>query len=289
MALSCVVQAHAKEDDSLFTKAEDLVNNGNYLDAVSIYREISISSDKPDTRARALLFIGSIYANDLDQLDAAITCYKDLIRSYPHSSSAPDALFCCGQIYYKNNKYSDAKKTFENYIRMYPKGIRLKSAMAWATDSEKKISDSPEKPAISKNLAPLSPYVRVLIVKNEKTIVLTATSKISVKDAKSGSLLYTGQGPVNFTKSGKKIIINTRAVSSAGCSVTSENCCVSVNGCRYRGSMNIHNKPSGLIAVNHVDIESYLYGVIPKEMPCIWSPDALMAQAVASRTYALYI
>lgn len=43
------------------------------------------------------------------------------------------------------------------------------------------------------------------------------------------------------------------------------------------------------MAVNHISAEQYLYGVIPGEMPSAWPMDALMAQAVAARTYALYM
>ena len=38
-----------------------------------------------------------------------------------------------------------------------------------------------------------------------------------------------------------------------------------------------------------MDIEEYLYGVVPCEVPHTWPKQALMAQAVAARTYALYI
>jgi hypothetical protein len=37
-----------------------------------------------------------------------------------------------------------------------------------------------------------------------------------------------------------------------------------------------------------VDLEQYLRGVVPAEMPSSWPPEALKAQAIAARTYALY-
>ncbi|UFP95676.1 SpoIID/LytB domain-containing protein [Gloeobacter morelensis] len=43
----------------------------------------------------------------------------------------------------------------------------------------------------------------------------------------------------------------------------------------------------GLLAVNFVDSETYLRGVVPREMPSSYGDHALMAQAVAARTYAL--
>jgi SpoIID/LytB domain protein len=44
-----------------------------------------------------------------------------------------------------------------------------------------------------------------------------------------------------------------------------------------------------LRAVNSVSLEAYLYGVVPSEMPKEWLPEALKAQAVAARTYALAV
>ena len=37
-----------------------------------------------------------------------------------------------------------------------------------------------------------------------------------------------------------------------------------------------------------VDFEEYLKGVLPAEVPALFSPEALKAQAVAARTYAYY-
>ena len=52
----------------------------------------------------------------------------------------------------------------------------------------------------------------------------------------------------------------------------------------YRGSLEIR---PGLIAVNELPIEQYLYGVVPAEMPSKWPLEALKSQAVAARTYTL--
>ncbi|MCB0905659.1 MAG: SpoIID/LytB domain-containing protein [Nocardioidaceae bacterium] len=40
--------------------------------------------------------------------------------------------------------------------------------------------------------------------------------------------------------------------------------------------------------VNIVNLDTYLRGVVPLEMPALWSPEAVKAQAVAARTYAAY-
>jgi SpoIID/LytB domain protein len=55
----------------------------------------------------------------------------------------------------------------------------------------------------------------------------------------------------------------------------------------YRGSIEAHLVGSSLRAVNAVPLEEYLRGVVPNEMPSSWPQEALRAQAVAARTYAM--
>ncbi len=63
---------------------------------------------------------------------------------------------------------------------------------------------------------------------------------------------------------------------------------VSLNGAaRYRGDMEFCLEGGKLAAVNVLNIEDYLRGVVPAEMPAYWEPEALKAQAVAARNYAL--
>lgn len=55
----------------------------------------------------------------------------------------------------------------------------------------------------------------------------------------------------------------------------------------YRGAIQARASiPGKLNAVNAVEIEDYLRGVIPEESPSSWPLDALKAQAVAARSYA---
>lgn len=56
----------------------------------------------------------------------------------------------------------------------------------------------------------------------------------------------------------------------------------------YRGRTLVIPTDKGLDAVNWVDLEEYLYSVIGGEMDAGWPEEALKAQAIAARTYALY-
>jgi stage II sporulation protein D len=55
----------------------------------------------------------------------------------------------------------------------------------------------------------------------------------------------------------------------------------------YRGTIHVDVVGRRLRAINVVGLEQYLYGVVPAEVPDDWPAEALKAQAVAARSYAL--
>lgn len=62
------------------------------------------------------------------------------------------------------------------------------------------------------------------------------------------------------------------------------------NKSRFRGVIDVRldAQTNTLFAVNTLDIEGYLYGVLHHEVAHWWPMQALKAQAIAARTYALY-
>lgn len=54
----------------------------------------------------------------------------------------------------------------------------------------------------------------------------------------------------------------------------------------YRGIMEILLTEDGLVVINEVLLEEYLYAVVPSEMPSGYPLEALKAQAICARTYA---
>jgi len=55
----------------------------------------------------------------------------------------------------------------------------------------------------------------------------------------------------------------------------------------YRGFFRVRLTTTALV-VNHIGIDRYLRGVVPVEMPSTWPIEALKAQAIAARSYALH-
>jgi len=64
-----------------------------------------------------------------------------------------------------------------------------------------------------------------------------------------------------------------------------------LNGDDYRGKLMLVVNPdsNSFDAINIVPLEAYLAGVVGAEMPRYWEPEALKAQAIAARTYCLYV
>lgn len=62
---------------------------------------------------------------------------------------------------------------------------------------------------------------------------------------------------------------------------------LALNGRRYRGALELRHRGAGLTAVNIVPVDDYLLSVVPEEMPTDWPAEALKAQSVAARSFAL--
>ncbi len=54
----------------------------------------------------------------------------------------------------------------------------------------------------------------------------------------------------------------------------------------YRGAIECVRMEQGIVLINELPLEEYLYAVVPSEMPASYPQEALKAQAVCARTYA---
>jgi len=55
----------------------------------------------------------------------------------------------------------------------------------------------------------------------------------------------------------------------------------------YRGYLRVRLTTTAMV-IDHIALDDYLRGVVPAEMPSSWPAEALKAQAIAARSYALY-
>jgi len=118
--------------------------------------------------------------------------------------------------------------------------------------------------------------IRVVVLNNKRTVTLKAQAGLMVEGSPSDH-------------KEKKMIFGSSLIGTRPVRVRSAGEFIEVNGKSYRGRIELRKKKNGLLLViNELDIEDYLQGVIAEEIPHDWEFEALKAQAVASRTYALY-
>lgn len=63
---------------------------------------------------------------------------------------------------------------------------------------------------------------------------------------------------------------------------------LSVAGKKVNGELDVLVEDGRMTAVHPIELEQYVAGIVASEMPKSWPLEALKAQAIASRTYALY-
>lgn len=117
----------------------------------------------------------------------------------------------------------------------------------------------------------------------------TTNGKLSVyENPEQKPILVVPQGgTLDVRMMREQLVVNGREIKGERLVIQPETSgFIQVNHTPYRGYIAIL-KRTGLTVVNYVLVEDYLYGVVPKEMPPGWNVEALRAQSVAARTFAL--
>jgi stage II sporulation protein D len=132
--------------------------------------------------------------------------------------------------------------------------------------------------------------IRVLVLEGAPETRVSASSSLEIRNPNGGASLQTvsasQEARIRFEGGGLSVNGKTWPVTEL-VMMPARGGTVRVNGATYRGSLKLIVTGQGRInAVNFVDVEEYLYGVVPKEMPPGWPDEALKAQAVVSRTFA---
>ncbi len=84
-----------------------------------------------------------------------------------------------------------------------------------------------------------------------------------------------------------RVQVGSRSEAVLSAAVRPTGSSVVINSNRYKGSTCFSHNQVEPTAVVTLDLDEYLQGVVPTEMPASWPLPALQAQAVAARTYAL--
>lgn len=134
--------------------------------------------------------------------------------------------------------------------------------------------------------------IRVAIVRDAGRVYLAIRGKFQILALGTNEPLYEGKR----LKAAKVIPVDTGIKIG---DLDFKICCIKIvpqkdatiyiNDRRFRGEINlIRNKNLKLTVVNCLDIEDYVRGVLYHEVSHIWPLESIKAQAVATRTFALY-
>ncbi len=273
-------------------EAETHFNRGEYLEALADYQDILEQPKAGDLRPKALMMSATIYGRFLKDHDAALALYSQVRTKYPGSVYEADALFETAMIQYDKARYGEASRLFDQYLKKFPAGSRRDVAFFMRDASDHPPSERERREREQTARPKRNESIRVLLLENAAETRVSSSSPLEIRNPIEGMVLQTigalQEARVRFdgglfSLNGKTWPVTELVLTPAPGGM------LRVNGNLYRGNLQLVATGQGRVnAVNVVDIEEYLYGVVPKEMPPNWPDEALKAQAVVSRTFALY-
>ena len=264
--------------------AEELIQQGLYLEAFKAL-DAADPSD-PASRQLALKMRADILSHFLDKYDEALVEYDAAIAVKRRGEDAGGAHFLKGMILYELGRLPEAKAEFDIYGRNFPKGRRMDTARFMYREILR-LEKAGEKPA-PRELPKLGTYktVRVALQRKSSRATIGCTGKALTITAQRGAATQASQA--RFSVRDGKVENAETGGSDREWLVTAQSGHLTVGGKPYRGKILVKPYQGALLVTNLVDIEDYLRGVVPSEMPASWPAEALKAQAIAARTYALF-
>jgi len=129
--------------------------------------------------------------------------------------------------------------------------------------------------------------VRVLLAQKKAKLTIASAADFTVTDA-TGEKHDVAAGKITFDSKLKlKVEAAAKAKALPGPLLFAPGTAPLELGRSYRGQIQVTVAGNKLQAVNVLGLEAYLQGVVAAEMPHTWAAEALKAQAVAARSYAL--
>jgi len=131
--------------------------------------------------------------------------------------------------------------------------------------------------------------VRVLLEPSAESFVLEADSPGTWEPVGDAGHWERPVQPGSYVvgAAGDRLALDGEALPSPAAVFTPQDGMFRLGGATYRGRLLVEMDPDGrLRAIEEVGLEDYVRGVVPAEMPSGWPLAALMAQAVAVRTFA---
>jgi len=131
-------------------------------------------------------------------------------------------------------------------------------------------------------------YIRVLIVKEAEDLDVYIKGEYDIRALDNGVVLYEGKNlNAKISPSTAGIKIN-KEFKGGSLLIKPRRGYFYLNNRPLRGGLIVRKKNKKLYAINYIDLEDYVKGVLFHEVSHRWPVEALKAQAIATRTYALY-
>jgi len=135
------------------------------------------------------------------------------------------------------------------------------------------------------------PKIRVGLVINQFSVELSSLGKIKL-DSNTGRDVTLNPGKHFISLRNGELFADQTKLGGSVVSVTALNAKTPllINQKKYRGGITavVNSNKKTINVVNTLPMEDYLYGVIAKEVLPLWPDEAIKAQAVAARSFALY-
>lgn len=128
------------------------------------------------------------------------------------------------------------------------------------------------------------PEIKIGILSGVNRVEIKTSAPCTLVDAVTGKVLKKIAAEQILKLSANEI---TNSVEIRGEKVSLEDLTVAINGKKYFGGVRLDKKNNSLTVINLAPVEEYLRGVVPEEMPLPAQAEALKAQAVAARSFAL--
>ena len=134
-------------------------------------------------------------------------------------------------------------------------------------------------------------YIRVAIIQNAESLNLKVGGFYEITAPGGKNVPTRGKNLMTTVTSYKNGILMGDSNFNAGSVLISTGNAdmIIINGRTFRGDVKfIKNKSGKLTAVNYVELEDYIRGILYHEVSHYWPMEALKAQAIVCRTYAVY-
>jgi stage II sporulation protein D len=154
---------------------------------------------------------------------------------------------------------------------------------------EQKALNARAKAVFESTNAPVDAYVEMHVsIGKGGTIAFASNTALTLSDDKGNKLgNLTATNAHNAQVSGGGINIGSQGFPANVFVEPEPGGLLYLNNRPYRGKLLLSSDGSTVHAVNYINLRHYLYSVVASEVSASWSPEAIKAQAVAARSYAL--